>query len=76
MSACCPKVGNIIVGWTRLALNQGREISAQRMVHCTPCEHNQGNKCMKCPTKIKCRVKAKTRVESEFCPIGKWHAIV
>lgn len=73
---CCPKVGNIIIGWVRLTLHQRNELSQQRMQFCSVCEFNVNNKCMKCPTQIKCRVKAKTRVEGEYCPDGKWAAIL
>ncbi len=74
-TSCCLNVKDIATGWVRLALGQRNELAASRMVFCAPCEFNEGGKCMKCPTKIKCRVKAKTRVEGVYCPVGKWGAV-
>lgn len=72
---CCPKIQDIAVGWLRVALKQREELSAERMKFCMVCEFNDAGKCLKCPTKIKCRVRAKTRVESQECPMGRWKSI-
>jgi tetratricopeptide (TPR) repeat protein len=49
-----------------------QQIRQQRLRTCAACEHHTGARCRLCG----CFTNAKTRLEHEECPIGKWTAYV
>jgi hypothetical protein len=77
---CCPssnkritraarQVGHIVKGFGYLAGGINNELSAERMKICKACpELRNGLSCNICG----CVVEAKTRLNDESCPIGKW----
>lgn len=78
--ACCgkqindatKKVGNIIKGYHRYALNKTYEFADDRIRVCQRCEKNYWiGRTLWCSI-CKCFVPAKARVEDEQCPIKRW----
>ncbi len=61
------------VGVATEAEVEGRRVICRQCEHAIPCNNNNGKKCV-C-AKCGCRLKHKTRVASESCPLGKWVAI-
>jgi len=61
--------GNIITGFSYLAVGANEDLSVTRMAVCNNCDKLRGGvSCSVCG----CVVKAKTRVEGEHCPLNKW----
>jgi len=80
---CAKKIAAGVVGLTKAALNIDRapdDVIEQRRATCracpfaSPCTSNPLKfcTCMKCG----CVLKAKTKIASESCPVGKWLAVV
>lgn len=70
---CCDlkKIAIIATGFSRAILRQFEDLSKSRTKFCDPCEHRKGRRCTLC----KCFINEKTRVEDQFCPVGKWSSV-
>jgi hypothetical protein len=59
---------SILIGWKRYLFNEKEDISKVRLLVCKWCDSNKNGVCSECG----CVLKAKTRLEDENCPLGKW----
>jgi hypothetical protein len=64
------EMNNIVEGFSNLALDRQKELYSQRMAICKGCQQFDAKlyRCKSCG----CFLPAKTRVERELCPEGKW----
>lgn len=73
---CCTRTGsllrrasNIVGGFAYMAAGVNEELAAGRKAICDTCPQLRGGRtCSICG----CVVDAKTRINGEVCPIGKW----
>lgn len=49
-------------------MNRNNDLSKARLLHCNDCEHRLFFVCKKCG----CHLSAKSRIEEEECPEGRW----
>lgn len=59
---------NIIVGWYRFLFAKRSQMAKDRLKICKLCNQRTGNICSNCG----CFLLAKTELDEERCPIGKW----
>jgi len=62
------KIKHIIRGWNAFISGKTPEFARKRLSICRKCNSNKWWICSECG----CPLAAKTRVEEEFCDIGKW----
>ena len=62
------KAGNIVEGFTKLALNVDTSYHVKRLAVCNVCIEHQKRRGRKCG----CFISAKTRAEDEKRPLDKW----
>lgn len=62
----------IVNAYTALLMDENNALAVERIDLCNVCEFNRNGFCMKCPSMVKCWVKAKVRGKEQICPVGKW----
>lgn len=62
------KLFNILKGWFIFMFYKRSEMAKARLVICFQCPLRKGIICGDCG----CFLKAKTELDDEVCPVGKW----
>lgn len=72
MAGIIKKIPAIVKGNIKNALHMESELSKERMMLCDNCEKERRIVLFKVCSVCGCVLKAKTKVDDEQCPLGKW----